>query len=599
MNTKRTLTNESYRALQVGEITYEYLVVPQGDYVDTGLLVAMGHFGQEIGVPTAFRHFVHLKQKRLRYDPIDKLLTFFVSLVEGCGYTSDINQRLKPYPALARAWDLPEFAGQNAVNGTLHALKWEHLQQIEQVFQFLFEQNSLALRQSRQEPLIVDIDTKGLPVSPRSQRFEWAKRGYFPGQRNQKGLQFSAAFIGAEFREVLGGHLAPGYAHVTHGLPAILQLVEKRLGTPPRRGDLLKQRARLLQAEAKAQLGRAEAHDRQIQQAYERLGKIHKRIAMHQAQIRTLQMRIRRLPRRAQKLQQQIETHRGKMRKDRRRDKATRQRIAKLQQQAAQARQEAELLCEASHTLLAMAETPIEIGKVRLILIRSDSALGAGETITLLLERGYLFVVKGRDARTARKLAADVLPYEWQRVDNHLRTAEAKSTRIRGCPFEVRLVVCERTADSGRVSYYILVTNLPINTYATVALVQFYNARQTIEAFNKVIGSVLYLDHLRTGSITANEAVAQLAMLAHDFLSWSAYRFFTGTPYDGIAIRELVQKGLHVIARISWPQPTVCRVEFTQDNPYARAFVAGPQGTNDQLLLPLGFNAQASEQKTR
>jgi hypothetical protein len=264
MDTNRTLTNEPSRTLQVGEIKFEYLIMPQGDYVDTGLLVAMGHLAQEIGLPAAFRRFIHLKQKQLRYDPIDKLLTFFISLVDGCDYTSDINQRLKPYPALAQAWGLTEFAGQNAVNGTLHALKWEHLQQIEQVFQLLFEQNSLALRQSLQDPLVVDIDMKGLAVSPRSKRFEWAERGYFPNQRNQKGLQFSAAFIGAEFREVLGGHLAPGYAHVTHNLPAILQLVEKRLGTPPRRGDLLKQRARLLQAEAKTHLERAEAYERRF-----------------------------------------------------------------------------------------------------------------------------------------------------------------------------------------------------------------------------------------------------------------------------------------------------------------------------------------------
>jgi hypothetical protein len=106
MDTNRTLTNESSRTLQVGETKFEYLIVPQGDYVDAGLLVAMGHFAQELGLPAAFRRFIHLKQKRLRYDPVDKLLTFFVSLVEGCGYTSDINQRLKPYPALARAWDL-------------------------------------------------------------------------------------------------------------------------------------------------------------------------------------------------------------------------------------------------------------------------------------------------------------------------------------------------------------------------------------------------------------------------------------------------------------------------------------------------------------
>ncbi len=597
MDINRTLTNEACRTLQVGAVTFEYLIVPHSDYVEAGLLAALGHFAQEIGLPAAFRQFIHLKQKQIRYDPADKLLTFFVSLVDGCGYTSDINQRLKPYPALARAWDLSEFAGQNAVNGTLHALKPEHLQQIEHVFQFLFERNSLALQQSPQEPLIVDIDTKGITVSPRSQRFEWAEGGYFPGPRNQKGLQFSAAFIGANFREVLGGHLAPGYAHVTHGLPAIFQLIEHRLGQPPRRGDLLKQHARLLQAQAKAQVERADVSDRHVERAYEHLGKIHRRIEAHQAQVRALQARIRRLPKRKRKMQRQIETHRAKIRQEHRREKVIRQRIEHLQQRAVQARRAADLLHEASQNVLAFAARPIEIGKVRLILIRSDSALGTGDIITQLLESGYLFVIKGRDSRTACKLAQDIQSQDWQGVDGHLRAAEARITQIRGCPFELRLVVCERTSDKGRVSYYFLITNLSATPYSAVALVEFYNQRQTIEAFNKVMGNVLFLDHLRTGSITANEAVAQFAMMAHDFLSWSAHRFFTGTPYDGIAIRELVQKGLHVIARVSWPQPNVCRIEFTQDTPYARALVAGPQGMNGQLPLALNFGP-AAERKT-
>ena len=597
MDINRTFTNEASRTVQVGAVTFEYLIVPHSDYVEAGLLAAVGHFAQEIGLPTAFRQFIYLKQKQIRYDPVDKLLTFFVSLVDGCGYTSDINQRLKPYPALARAWDLIEFAGQNAVNGTLHALKPEHLQQIEHVFQFLFERNSLARQQSPQVPLIVDIDTKGITVSPRSRRFEWAEGGYFPGSRNQKGLQFSAAFIGANFREVLGGHLAPCYAHVTHGLPAILQLVENRLGQPPRRGDLLKQHARLLQAQAKAQLERADVSDRQVERAYEHLGKIHRRIAAQQTQIRALQARIQRLPKRKRKLQQQIEAHRAKIRQDHRREKVFRQRIDRLQHRAIQARQAASLLHEASHNMVASAERPLEIGKVRLILIRSDSALVTGDIITQLLESGYLFVIKGRDPRTAGRLAQDIQPHEWQCVDGHLRAAEAKITHIRGCSFELRLVVCERTSDKGRVSYYFLITNLSGPQYPAVALVEFYNQRQTIEAFNKVIGHVLFLDHLRTGSITANEAVAQFAMMAHDVLSWSAHRFFAGTPYDGIAIRELVQKGLHAIARVSWPQPHVCRIEFTQDTPYARAFVAGPQGLNGQLPLALNFGP-AAERKT-
>jgi hypothetical protein len=89
MNTDSTLPTEPGRILQVGQTTFEYLVVPLGEYVDAGLMTALGHFAQEIGLPNAFRHFVQIQQKQIRYAPLDKLLTFFISLVEGCGYTSD------------------------------------------------------------------------------------------------------------------------------------------------------------------------------------------------------------------------------------------------------------------------------------------------------------------------------------------------------------------------------------------------------------------------------------------------------------------------------------------------------------------------------
>jgi hypothetical protein len=100
---------------------------------------------------------------------------------------------------------------------------------------------------------------------------------------------------------------------------------------------------------------------------------------------------------------------------------------------------------------------------------------------------------------------------------------------------------------------------------------------------------VLFLRHLRTGSIVANYAVTQMAMMAHDFLSWSAHAFFIGTPYEGIAIRELVQKGLRVVARVTWPHPGLCRTELSAESPYAQAFVAGSLGTAGQLPLPLVF----------
>ena len=89
-----------------------------------------------------------------------------------------------------------------------------------------------------------------------------------------------------------------------------------------------------------------------------------------------------------------------------------------------------------------------------------------------------------------------------------------------------------------------------------------------------------------------------MAMLAYDFLSWSAHAFFTGTAHEGIAIRELVEKGLRVIARVVWPQPGVCRTELAAASPYARAFVGGAKGADGQQALPLeisGAPRRASE----
>jgi len=66
MNSQCTLPTEPCRTVQVGAITFEYRVVSLGEYVDDGLMLAMGHFAQEIGLPAAFRHFIHIQQKQLR-----------------------------------------------------------------------------------------------------------------------------------------------------------------------------------------------------------------------------------------------------------------------------------------------------------------------------------------------------------------------------------------------------------------------------------------------------------------------------------------------------------------------------------------------------
>jgi hypothetical protein len=335
-----------------------------------------------------------------------------------------------------------------------------------------------------------------------------------------------------------------------------------------------------------------------ISETHARLVALRQRVDAHQREIQALQARLPRWPERQEALQAKIAAHERQLERCQQRREADQKHIQRLTEKVMEAERQAALADEEAQGLLTLAQTPILFGGTRVIILRGDASVGSGDSVTIVMEHGYLFVFKGRDARTARKLAEPISEAEWQQVDSHLRAAEAKTTHLTDCPYPVRLVVCERADEAGEKGYYFLVSNLLFSLYDTVELVRFYNRRQTIEAFNKVVGNVLWLTHLRTGSIVANYAVAQMAMLAHDFLSWVGHIFFTGTEYEGIAIRELVEKGIRVIARVTWPEPDVCRTELAMTSPYACAFVAGPKGANGQQVLPLEFSGaprQASE----
>jgi hypothetical protein len=263
------------------------------------------------------------------------------------------------------------------VNETLHLLTWSQVKQIDQVFQALFEQQSLARQQPRDVPLIVDVDTMGLRVSPGSHAIEWAELGYFPKAKGQKGLQFSAAFMGANFRECLGGLLAPGYAHILNQMPALLELIEQRLGIPPRRGDLLRQRARLLQAQARArEIAAADYLDR-VQHRYQQISARQARAAVHQAEIDALKTRIRRLPKRAKRLQKSLAHAQARLRWYRQRERDDLKAIERWRERAVHSQREANALREEAQALLDLAAQPVSLGQSRLILLRGDAGLGS------------------------------------------------------------------------------------------------------------------------------------------------------------------------------------------------------------------------------
>lgn len=109
---------------------------------------------------------LRLPMKTVWYPPRSKLLDVLVSILAGCRAISQINSRLCPDLALARAWGRPRFAEQSVVARTLDAFDTTTVAQLRQGSEALFRRESLSLRHDlATDWLWLDIDLTPLPSS--------------------------------------------------------------------------------------------------------------------------------------------------------------------------------------------------------------------------------------------------------------------------------------------------------------------------------------------------------------------------------------------------------------------------------------------------
>lgn len=142
----------------------------------------------------------------------------------------------------AAAWCQKQFADQSQASLVLHRITPENLLELEEIFQTLFDEQSLARRHPRNDWLIVDVDMTGLSVRPSSRTYEGATFGFMQKEKG-KGYKLTCPYTGGGFGEVFGGLFDPGSAHCTAKLTDLLLLIEKRVGSPP--SSLAKYRTRI------------------------------------------------------------------------------------------------------------------------------------------------------------------------------------------------------------------------------------------------------------------------------------------------------------------------------------------------------------------
>lgn len=117
------------------------------------------------------------------------------------------------------------------------------------------------------------------------------------------------------------------------------------------------------------------------------------------------------------------------------------------------------------------------------VFIRADRAYGVGAFVAHLLDLQVGFLIKGRDARTARRWMAELAePLVWVPVDATCSVADIGLRQMPACPYAVRTILIRMwDAKQQGYAYSYLVTTLPWAQCSEVDVFHFYNERVTLE----------------------------------------------------------------------------------------------------------------------
>lgn len=148
-------------------------------------LCALGTHLQRIDFFRPLHEHVRLKQKVLKYRPVDKLLMVFVSLLAGAKAVVHSGTTVRVDPALQRAFGRPGCAEQSVLADTLNAASDQDVADLRAAIEAIFLQHSQVRRHDfAAQLLVLDIDLSPLPTSARA---EGAERAYMGRSRSRTG----------------------------------------------------------------------------------------------------------------------------------------------------------------------------------------------------------------------------------------------------------------------------------------------------------------------------------------------------------------------------------------------------------------------------
>lgn len=189
-------------------------------------LAALGRKVKKLKLFDPIMRKVKIGQKTVKYQPTEKLMDGFITLLTGAQGLVEVNKRLKADPGLQRAFGRMGCAEQSVVQDTLDACTGQNVEQMHQAMAAIFRRHSQTYRHDYQlNWQVLDTDMTGRPCGKKA---KFAGKGYFAKQRNRRGRQ-EGYVVGTWYEEIVVERLFDSKTQLNKALRPLIEAAEQVL----------------------------------------------------------------------------------------------------------------------------------------------------------------------------------------------------------------------------------------------------------------------------------------------------------------------------------------------------------------------------------
>lgn len=206
----------------------------------------------------------------------------------------------------------------------------------------------------------------------------------------------------------------------------------------------------------------------------------------------------------------------------------------------------------------------------RQVCLRLDGGFGTDDNIAWVLGRGYQLLAKGLSGSRAAKWGKTIT--DWQTLEPERRWLALSPEQLQFCR-PTRTVACRWVDAGGKIKHGLYITTDLEQPIAELA--QLYDLRGGLETDIREDKQGLLLTHRRKRRWEAQETLALLNDLAHNFLVMFRRQVLVDTPLAHYGLYRLIQEVLNVPGQAKFsPDGTLKKLELQKSHPHAQILAA-------------------------